>query len=73
MLSKSVSRITSKVNFNLRSLSTTPVVVTTTAPAERQFKYFDNLEIKDGVAIVRFNGPEKMNTISTNQREESGK
>ena len=30
----------------------------------RQFTYFDNLEVKDGVAIVRFNGPNKMNTIS---------
>lgn len=68
MLSRSVSRITNKAKFSLRSLSASPA-----APAERQFKYFDNLEIKDGVAIVRFNGPDKMNTISTNQREESGR
>ena len=45
---------------------------TATASTERQFKYFDNLEIKNGVAIVRFNGPEKMNTLSAKQREESG-
>ena len=40
--------------------------------ASRQFKYFDNLEVINGVAIIRFNGPEKMNTISASQKEESG-
>lgn len=39
--------------------------------AERQFKYFENLEVKQGVAIIKFNGPEKMNTISAKQRDES--
>ena len=29
----------------------------------RQFQYFDNLEVKDGVAIVRLNGPGKVNTV----------
>ena len=38
----------------------------------RQFKYFDNLEVINGVAVIRFNGPEKMNTISAAQKEESG-
>lgn len=37
----------------------------------RSFKYFENLEIKDGVAIVRLNGPEKMNTISTGMQSEA--
>ena len=59
MLSRSVLRVK-------------PVCRSFTATAERQFKYFDNLEIKQGVAIVRFNGPEKMNTLSAKQREESG-
>jgi enoyl-CoA hydratase / long-chain 3-hydroxyacyl-CoA dehydrogenase len=30
----------------------------------RQFKYFDNFEVKDDVAIIRLNGPNKMNTLS---------
>ena len=34
------------------------------AASSRQFTYFDNFEVKDGVGIVRFNGPNKMNTIS---------
>ena len=46
---------------------TTPV-----ATPARQFKYFDNLEVRDGIAIVRFNGPEKMNTISAHQNAEGG-
>ena len=30
------------------------------------YKYFDNFELRDdGIAIIRLNGPEKMNTIST--------
>lgn len=40
---------------------------------ERQYKYFDNFEIKEGVAIVRLNGPERMNTISMGLQEESEK
>jgi enoyl-CoA hydratase/long-chain 3-hydroxyacyl-CoA dehydrogenase len=39
---------------------------TTATPAapKRDFEYFDNLEVKNGVAILRFNGPGKMNTLS---------
>ena len=37
----------------------------------REFVYFDNVEVKDGVAVVRFNGPEKMNTISMGMQKES--
>jgi enoyl-CoA hydratase/long-chain 3-hydroxyacyl-CoA dehydrogenase len=32
----------------------------------RDFTYFDNFEVKDGVGIIRFNGPKAMNTISGN-------
>lgn len=39
--------------------------------AERQFTYFDDFEVKDGVAIVRFNGPAKMNTISMNMQHDA--
>ena len=41
--------------------------------SQRQFKYFDNLEVKDNVAIVRINGPNKMNTISQDVQAESEK
>lgn len=53
----------SHLSFATSSLSTTSV--------SREYKYFDNFEIKDGVAIVRFNGPDKMNTISMGLQEES--
>lgn len=43
-----------------------------TSTVNRDFVYFDNLEVKDGVAIVRFNGPNKMNTISAGMQQESG-
>ena len=39
--------------------------------APRTFKYFDNFEVKDGVAIVRLNGPGKMNTISQGMTKEA--
>eukprot|EP01031_Cornospumella_fuschlensis_P036568 gene36568-44359_t len=39
----------------------------------REFQYFDNFEVKDGVAIVRLNGPEKMNTISQGMQADSEK
>jgi hypothetical protein len=48
----------------MRSMSTEPA---------RQFQYFDNLEIKNNVAIVRLNGPGKMNTISTAMQVEADK
>jgi enoyl-CoA hydratase/long-chain 3-hydroxyacyl-CoA dehydrogenase len=37
----------------------------------REFTYFDNVEVKDGVAIVRFNGPAKMNTISISMQDDA--
>jgi Enoyl-CoA hydratase/isomerase len=39
----------------------------------RQYQYFDNVEIKDGVAVVRLNGPGKMNTISGELQVETEK
>ena len=39
--------------------------------AGREFVYFDNVEVKDGVAVIRFNGPDKMNTISMGMQKES--
>jgi enoyl-CoA hydratase/long-chain 3-hydroxyacyl-CoA dehydrogenase len=39
----------------------------------RQFQYFDNVEVKNNVAIIRFNGPGKMNTISTGMQVEAEK
>lgn len=68
MLSKSARLSLRRV----RAFSTNaPAAAAPAAATVRQFKYFDNLEVRDGVAIVRFNGPEKMNTISANQRDES--
>jgi enoyl-CoA hydratase/carnithine racemase len=32
--------------------------------AKRDYQYFDNFEVKDGVGIVRLNGPGPVNTIS---------
>jgi len=36
----------------------------------RKYEYFDNVEVKDGVAVVRLNGPGKMNTISAGMQGE---
>lgn len=36
-------------------------------------RYFEDLEIKEGVAIVRLNGPGKMNTISSGMQGEAEK
>ncbi len=41
------------------------------AAAARQFTYFDNFEVKDGIAIIRFNGPNKMNTISAGMQADA--
>ena len=38
--------------------------------AGREFTYFDNLEIKDGIALIRFNGPNKMNTLSAGMQSD---
>lgn len=39
----------------------------------RDFEYFENFEVKDNVAIIRFNGPGKMNTISAGMQGEAEK
>ena len=58
---------------NIKGLSGVRIVAAfSTTPAEaRQFTYFDNVEIKEGnVAIIRFNSPKKMNTISSDMQAE---
>ena len=58
MLSKNIQKGTSLKKFakiSLNSFSTNE---------KRQFTYFDNFEVKDGVGIIRLNGPNKMNTLS---------
>eukprot|EP01039_Chlorochromonas_danica_P003775 gene3775-4125_t len=37
----------------------------------RSYKYFDDVEVKNGVAIIRLNGPGKMNTLSAGMQVES--
>jgi enoyl-CoA hydratase/long-chain 3-hydroxyacyl-CoA dehydrogenase len=46
---------------------------TTSTDKNRQYEYFDNVEIKNGVAIIRFNGPAKMNTLSKGMQAEAEK
>jgi len=42
------------------------------AAAKRDYEYFDNFELAEGgVAIVRINGPNKMNTISAGMQAEA--
>lgn len=44
----------------------------TAAPAAgRTYQYFDEFEVKQGVAVIRFNGPGKMNTISQGMQKEA--
>ena len=61
-------------NFRVSSskLSTSAVVddIHKLDDVKRDFKYFDNLEINDGVAVIRLNGPNKMNTISQGLQDE---
>jgi enoyl-CoA hydratase/carnithine racemase len=40
--------------------------------AAREFKYYDNVEVKEGVAILRLNGPGKMNTLCPDLQNETG-
>jgi len=55
------------------SVSVRRAPVRSLSAASREFQYFDNLEIKDGVAVVRLNGPGKMNTISMGLQAEAEK
>ncbi len=66
MLSKVVGKSKSIVRIQSRLLSNE-------VKSERTFKYFDNVDIKDNVAVVRFNGPGKMNTISAGMQQEGEK
>lgn len=57
-----------RAEFRSFSKAATPVL---TPKAGREFVYFDNVEVKDSVALIRFNGPDKMNTISMGMQKES--
>lgn len=50
-----------------------PLLHAPLSTAARDYQYFDNFEVQDGIAIVRFNGPGKMNTISTGLQKEAEK
>lgn len=50
-----------------------PLLRAPLSTAARDYQYFDNFEVQDGIAIVRFNGPGKMNTISTGLQKEAEK
>ena len=47
--------------------------MSTASSSGRMFQYFDNVEIKNNVAVVKFNGPGKMNTISSGMQVEAEK
>ena len=63
------SKLSSTFKVNSLKLSTS-AVVDEIHKNDRDFKYFDNLEINDGVAVIRLNGPNKMNTISQGLQDE---
>ena len=58
MLRRSVAKLA--VSARARA----PAVRSFAAPAGRMFEYFEDVEVKENVAIVRLNGPNKMNTIN---------
>jgi enoyl-CoA hydratase/carnithine racemase len=37
----------------------------------RDYVFFDNVEVKEGVAVLRLNGPAKMNTLSPGMQDEA--
>jgi enoyl-CoA hydratase/long-chain 3-hydroxyacyl-CoA dehydrogenase len=61
-------RFCANARFGIRSQSNAGGAV-----AAREYEFFENLEVRDGVAIVRLNGPGKMNTISQGLQKESDK
>lgn len=54
-------RVSSQVMRQVRLTNTKSIA---RSLSTREFTYFDNFEVKDGVGIIRFNGPKQMNTIS---------
>lgn len=56
-----LARQRSRSLLQRRPLSTTP---------KRDFIYFENLEVKNNIGIVRLNSPNKMNTISNEMQME---
>ena len=43
------------------------------ATVQRDYEYFDNFEMKDGIGIVRLNGPGPVNTISDKMQHDVDK
>ena len=41
--------------------------------AKREYEYFDNFEMKDGIGIIRLNGPGAVNTISPKMQDDVDK
>lgn len=76
MLSKRVATSICRRNINYGNASISSrksSTVTPTATVIRQFTYFDDLEVKGNVAVIRLNGPGKMNTISMGMQAEAEK
>lgn len=69
MLRKFATQQASKI-CRVTRLSTPQFPLSTVA---RDYEYFDNFELKDGVAIIRLNGPGKVNTISQGLQAEAEK
>lgn len=69
MLRRFATQQASKI-CRVTRLSTPQFPLSTVA---RDYEYFDNFELKDGVAIIRLNGPGKVNTISQGLQAEAEK
>lgn len=63
----------SKLHKSSRHLKRVAARARFSTESNRQFTYFDNFEIKDDVAVVRFNCPGKMNTISAGMQADAEK
>lgn len=40
--------------------------ITTIKFSTRKYKFFDNIEIKNNIALIKLNGPDKMNVMDKN-------
>lgn len=54
----------SRKSYNIISQAALSSTTASQSKVTREFTHFDNFELKDGVAIVRFNCPGKVNTLS---------
>lgn len=68
---RTTMQLTKKLLKSSATTTTSCRLLSTATSTNREFTYFDNFEIKDKVAIVRFNGPGKMNTISQGMQQEA--